>query len=40
MTSAAQHSGFGSPETLRRSFIEHLGVSPRAYRQRFHSSQR
>ena len=40
VTSAAQHSGFGSPETLRRSFIQHLGVSPRAYRQRFHSTHR
>ncbi|QQZ16749.1 GlxA family transcriptional regulator [Rhodococcus sp. 21391] len=39
VTSAAQHSGFGSPETLRRSFIQHLGVSPRAYRQRFHSTR-
>lgn len=35
VTSAAQHSGFGSDETLRRVFVRHLGVTPTAYRQRF-----
>ena len=40
VTEAAQHGGFGSPETLRRAFLQHFGVSPRAYRNRFHSALR
>jgi transcriptional regulator GlxA family with amidase domain len=40
VTDAALRSGFGSPETLRRAFIQHLGVSPRAYQQRFRSAIR
>lgn len=38
VTSAAQHSGFGSDETLRRVFDRHLGVTPTEYRQRFAST--
>jgi len=34
VTRAAQHSGFGSPENLRRAFIAHLDESPSAYRKR------
>ena len=40
VTEAAQGGGFGSPETLRRAFLQHFGVSPRAYRTRFHSALR
>lgn len=40
VTDTAVRSGFGSPETLRRAFIQHLGVSPRAYQQRFRSAIR
>jgi transcriptional regulator GlxA family with amidase domain len=40
VTDTALRSGFGSPETLRRAFIQHLGVSPRAYQQRFRSTIR
>lgn len=35
---SAQRAGFGSPETLRRVFIGHLGVSPKAYRDRFRTT--
>jgi transcriptional regulator GlxA family with amidase domain len=31
----AQRCGFGSEETMRRSFLRLLGVPPQAYRQRF-----
>jgi transcriptional regulator GlxA family with amidase domain len=31
----ATRCGFGSEETMRRSFLRLLGVSPQAYRQRF-----
>ncbi|MFV8051821.1 GlxA family transcriptional regulator [Mycobacterium sp. 48b] len=34
----ARLAGFGSPETLRRVFVSHLGVSPKAYRDRFRST--
>jgi transcriptional regulator GlxA family with amidase domain len=34
----AQHSGFGSPETMRRAFLRELGVSPGAYRARFRTT--
>ena len=37
---AALRSGYGSTETLRRAFISHLGISPRAYQQRFRSALR
>jgi transcriptional regulator GlxA family with amidase domain len=40
VTEAAARSGFGSPETLRRAFIQHAGVSPRSYQQRFRSAVR
>jgi transcriptional regulator GlxA family with amidase domain len=40
VTDTALRSGYGSPETLRRAFIQHLGVSPRAYQQRFRSAIR
>lgn len=36
----AHVAGFGSPETLRRVFVENLGVSPKAYRERFRSASR
>jgi transcriptional regulator GlxA family with amidase domain len=39
VTETAQRSGYGSSESLRRSFIHHLGVSPRAYQQRFRSTR-
>jgi len=31
----ARHCGFGSEETMRRSFLRHVGVAPQEYRQRF-----
>ncbi|GAB3467815.1 hypothetical protein GCM10027436_83150 [Actinophytocola sediminis] len=31
----ARRSGFGSDETLRRVFLQVLGITPTAYRQRF-----
>ena len=31
----AQRCGFGSEETLRRSFLRHVAVAPAAYRRRF-----
>jgi len=34
----AARCGFGSEETMRRSFLRLLGASPRAYRERFSSS--
>ncbi|HLH84560.1 MAG TPA: GlxA family transcriptional regulator [Trebonia sp.] len=40
VTDAALRSGFGSAETLRRVFVQRLGVSPRAYQQRFRSAIR
>ncbi|MDR3385623.1 MAG: DJ-1/PfpI family protein [Rudaea sp.] len=35
----ARKCGFGSEESLRRAFVAELGVSPQAYRERFHSAQ-
>ncbi|WP_033341497.1 GlxA family transcriptional regulator [Catenuloplanes japonicus] len=35
VTDTARLVGIGSPETLRRIFVARLGVSPRAYRDRF-----
>jgi transcriptional regulator GlxA family with amidase domain len=40
VTDTALRAGFASAETLRRAFISHLGVSPRAYQQRFRSAIR
>lgn len=37
---AARLAGFGSPETLRRVFINRLGVSPKAYQDRFRTAVR
>jgi transcriptional regulator GlxA family with amidase domain len=34
----ARIAGFGSPETFRRVFLNHLGITPRAYRDRFRTS--
>jgi transcriptional regulator GlxA family with amidase domain len=34
----ARVAGFGSTETLRRVFVDHLGLSPKAYRARFNSA--
>lgn len=31
-------AGFGSIETLRRVFVNHLGISPKAYRERFRTA--
>ena len=33
-------AGFSSAEIMRRAFLRHLGVSPNAYRTRFHSTAR
>jgi len=35
VATVARRSGFGSAETLRRVFLQVLGVTPTAYRQRF-----
>lgn len=40
VTDAARLAGFGSTETLRRVFVDHLGVSPKAYRDRFRTALR
>lgn len=40
VANAAHLAGFGSPETLRRVFVDRLGVSPRAYRDRFRTASR
>jgi transcriptional regulator GlxA family with amidase domain len=40
VTDTAYRSGFGSSESLRRAFIQHVGVSPRAYQQRFRTAIR
>jgi transcriptional regulator GlxA family with amidase domain len=34
----ARIAGFGSTETLRRVFLNHLGISPKAYRDRFRTT--
>jgi transcriptional regulator GlxA family with amidase domain len=33
-------AGFGSTETLRRVFLNHIGISPKAYRDRFRTAAR
>ena len=38
VTETAGMSGFGSIETLRRVFVNHLGISPKAYRDRFRTA--
>jgi transcriptional regulator GlxA family with amidase domain len=35
---AARLAGFGSTETLRRVFLNHLGIAPNAYRDRFRTA--
>jgi transcriptional regulator GlxA family with amidase domain len=40
VTDTAYRSGFGSPESMRRSFIQHLGIAPRSYQRRFRSALR
>jgi transcriptional regulator GlxA family with amidase domain len=39
VTACAQRVGVGSPETLRRMFLARIGVSPRAYQQRFRAAR-
>lgn len=34
----ARRSGFGSDETMRRAFLQLLGITPAAYRQRFRAA--
>lgn len=38
VTETAGMAGFGSIETLRRAFVNHLGISPKAYRDRFRTA--
>ncbi|BAX91446.1 GlxA family transcriptional regulator [Mycobacterium shigaense] len=38
VTETASMAGFGSTETLRRVFVNHLGISPKAYRGRFRTA--
>jgi transcriptional regulator GlxA family with amidase domain len=38
VTDTARLAGFGSSETLRRVFVDYLGVSPKAYRDRFRTA--
>jgi transcriptional regulator GlxA family with amidase domain len=40
VTATAHLAGFGSTETLRRAFVDRLGVSPKAYRDRFRTAIR
>ena len=40
VSDTARLAGFGSPETLRRVFVENLSVSPKAYRDRFRTTSR
>ncbi|MER7557400.1 GlxA family transcriptional regulator [Nocardioides sp. NPDC126508] len=38
VTEAAEQSGYGSPEALRRTFVARLGISPSQYQRRFRSA--
>jgi transcriptional regulator GlxA family with amidase domain len=38
VASVARSCGFGSDETMRRAFLQVLGTTPTAYRQRFRTS--
>jgi transcriptional regulator GlxA family with amidase domain len=40
VSDTARMAGFGSPESLRRVFVDRLGVSPKAYRERFRTASR
>jgi transcriptional regulator GlxA family with amidase domain len=39
VTMAAELSGFGSSESLRRAFVSRLNMSPQRYQRRFHSTK-
>lgn len=39
MGTVARMSGFGSDETMRRAFLQVLGITPAAYRQRFRTAK-
>jgi len=39
VTAAAQRSGFGSDETLRRAFLRRYGITPSAHRARFSTTR-
>lgn len=39
MTAAARGSGIGSDETLRRTFLRHVSLTPSVYRARFTSTR-
>ncbi|MEY2243782.1 GlxA family transcriptional regulator [Streptomyces sp. BF23-18] len=38
LATVARHTGFGSPESLRRAFARNLGITPGAYRTRFRTT--
>jgi transcriptional regulator GlxA family with amidase domain len=38
MPAVARRAGFGSPESLRRAFARHLGVTPGAFRASFRTT--
>lgn len=38
ITSIARRTGFGSPESMRRAFLRHLGTTPGAFRARFRTT--
>ncbi|WP_375485677.1 GlxA family transcriptional regulator [uncultured Jatrophihabitans sp.] len=38
VTGAAIQAGYGSSETMRRAFVDRLGISPRTYQRRFSST--
>ncbi|SHN15630.1 GlxA family transcriptional regulator [Actinacidiphila paucisporea] len=38
LAAVARRTGFGSPESLRRAFVRHLGVTPGAYRAGFRTT--
>jgi transcriptional regulator GlxA family with amidase domain len=38
MAVVARRTGFGSPESMRRAFVRHLGVTPGAYRASFRTA--
>jgi len=40
VSDTARVAGFGSAESLRRVFVDNLGLSPKAYRDRFHTASR
>jgi transcriptional regulator GlxA family with amidase domain len=40
VTALARSIGFRSAESMRRTFVEHLGTSPSEYRHRFTHTQK